>query len=366
MRIAFLIVIILHGLIHVLGFVKGLGIKEVKELTLPISKPMGMLWLAAAILLLVYGILFYWNHKYAWLFGLVAVAVSQFLIILYWKDARFGTLPNVAILLVAIFSFGHYNFQKLVRFETSTLLDQSKISTDRIISENDIMDLPNPVQKWLRHSRVMGKPFIYAGRVTQRAEMQLKPGQDNWLQATAVQYSTVDIPAFIWTVDMKMNRLMHFLGRDKFVDGKGEMVIKMNALINLANEKGGKMDEGSLQRYLGEMVWFPSLAISPYITWQEADENSAMATMDYKGTKGSGTFYFNSEGDFVKFSAMRFRGNEPDAERQEWVLLVEEHRTFDGIKVPSKMTATWKLEEGDWTWLKLEIVDIKYNEDATR
>ena len=34
MRIIFLIIVILHGLIHLLGFVKGIGLKEVKELTL--------------------------------------------------------------------------------------------------------------------------------------------------------------------------------------------------------------------------------------------------------------------------------------------------------------------------------------------
>jgi hypothetical protein len=40
---------------------------------------------------------------------------------------------------------------------------------------------------------------------------------------------------------------------------------------------------------------------------------------------------------------------------------ITDYKTFDGIKVPSKMTSTWKLEEGDWTWLKLEVTDIKYN-----
>lgn len=112
------------------------------------------------------------------------------------------------------------------------------------------------------------------------------------------------------------------------------------------------------------MVWFPSLALSPYITWEERSDTSATATMEYKGTKGSGTFYFNSAGDVVKFSALRYKGNEPDAKRYPWILLVEEHNTFEGIKVPSKMTATWKLEDEDWTWLKLEILDIRYNENA--
>jgi hypothetical protein len=34
---------------------------------------------------------------------------------------------------------------------------------------------------------------------------------------------------------------------------------------------------------------------------------------------------------------------------------------MNGVKIPVKLTATWKLDEGDWTWLKLEITEIKYN-----
>jgi len=59
-------------------------------------------------------------------------------------------------------------------------------------------------------------------------------------------------------------------------------------------------------------------------------------------------------------------GNDENSRRYEWIILVEEQKIFEGIKVPSKMTATWKLDEGDWTWLKLEINEIKYNENATR
>jgi hypothetical protein len=114
------------------------------------------------------------------------------------------------------------------------------------------------------------------------------------------------------------------------------------------------------------MVWFPSLALSPYISWEPINSLTAKATMTYKRTSGSGTFYFNTKGDFIKFSAMRYMSNTPDAKRHEWVLLVDEHKSFEGIKVPSKMTATWKLDSTDWTWINLEITDIRYNENASR
>lgn len=54
-------------------------------------------------------------------------------------------------------------------------------------------------------------------------------------------------------------------------------------------------------------------------------------------------------------------GNEANAPRYEWVLEVQDYQFFEGYKIPSQMTATWKLPEGDWTWLKLQIDDVTYN-----
>lgn len=364
MRIIFLILVILHGLIHLLGFVKAFGIREVKELSLLISKPMGLLWLVGTILFLAYAILHYANSKYAWLFGFIAVILSQILIIIYWKDAKFGTLPNILVLVVTILSFAYYNFQHLVEQERTHLLSQSNASKGRMITEKDIASLPEPVKNWLKQSGVIGKPFINIGKVVQQAKMQMKPGQETWMNASALQYTIVDKPAFIWTTEVRMNSLLNFLGRDKFEEGQGEMLIKLNALFSVVNEQGEKINEGSIQRYLGEMVWFPSLALSPYVSWESIDSSSAKATIEYKGTKGSGTFYFNSSGDFIRFSTFRFMGNEDGDKRFEWVLLVEDYKIFEGIKVPALVSATWKLEEEDWTWLKLEVMDIKYNENT--
>ncbi len=360
MKVAFLIIVFLHGLIHLLGFVKGFDLKEVRELSLPVSKPLGVIWLIAATLFLTYGVLFFLNFKYAWLVGFVAVVLSQALIMLFWKDAKFGAIPNIIILAVSVVSLGHYNFQKLVQQETAQLLDKNRTIESRILSDNDLIGLPVPVKKWLTNSGSTGKPLISYGKITQIAEMQMEPNQKNWLTATATQYTTIDNPAFIWSVDVKMNSLLYFQGRDKYDEGKGEMLIKMNSLFNIVNERGEKLNEGTMQRYLGEMVWFPSLALSKYITWEQIDENTAKATMTYKGNSASGTFYFNSNGDIKKFSALRYKGNEPDAKRYNWEIAILSYRTFEGIKVPVKMTSTWKFDDKDWTWLKLEVTDIRY------
>jgi hypothetical protein len=364
MRIVLLLIIFIHGLIHLLGFVKGMGSKEVKELTLPISKPMGFLWLTASILFLTLGILQLFHSKYDWLVGFIAVVLSQMLVLLFWKDAKFGTLPNLLLLLVSITSYGQFRFEESVEEQTKQLVQQNAIQENKIMHENDLQQLPAPVKNWLRNSGAVGQPFITNGKVLQKAALKMKPEQEDWLHATATHYATIATPAFIWTVDVSMNPLLFALGRDTFENGKGEMLIKMNAIVTVVNEKGEKMDEGSLQRYLGEMVWFPSLALSPFITWEQVDDYTAKATMTYKGTRGSGTFHFNANGDIVKFTALRFMGNDATAKRHEWTMNITDYKTFEKIRVPSSMTSTWRLDEGDWTWLKLEVTDIKYNSKA--
>lgn len=364
MRTAFILIVIVHALIHLLGFVKGFGWKEIKELTLPISKPLAMAWLSASVLFLIFGVLHLMKSGFAGFAGLAAVFISQVLIVLIWKDAKAGTIPNILVLVVSMVLTGQYLFQQRVQGEIRLLLDKNGTTVNREIGEKDILNLPDPVQKWLRHCGAVGKPFIHGGKVSQTAEMQMKPEQENWLPATAIQYTTIDHPGFIWSVDVKMNGLLNFQGRDKYDEGKGEMLIKLNSLINIVNERGEKLDEGTLQRFLGEMVWFPSLALSPYVKWEPIDGNTARAVMNYQGASGAGTFHFNSGGDVIRFSALRYKGNEADAKRQAWAVNVLDYKTFEGIRVPSKIISTWKLDDKDWTWLKMEVRDIQFNLQA--
>lgn len=361
MRIFFVILVVLHGLIHLIGLIKAFGVKEVKELTIPVSKPIGLFWLSASALFLIYAILYISNNKYAWLAGLAAVFISQVLIILYWKDARFGTIANVIILMLSITGWGNYNFQQHIRNETSHLLSENKVVENGVVQEKDFRNLPEPVKKWLHHSGVVGKPFISLGKIIQEAQLKMKPGQKKWMGATAIQYTCIDKPAFIWVADVKMNALINFRARDKFENGKGEMLVKINSLFNIVNEHGEKLNEGALQRYLGEMVWFPSMALKPYIKWEQINDSTAKASINFKGSSGSGMFYFNDKGDITKFTALRYKDNDAHAKRYNWVMDILAYKIFEGIKVPSKLTSTWKLDEGDWTWLELEVTDITYN-----
>ncbi|MBD3629952.1 DUF6544 family protein [Cyclobacterium sp.] len=363
MKIIVILVLLIHGAIHLLGFFKAFGWAEVTQLTADISKPLGLVWLLAALLFFLSVILYLLNLEW-WVFpAAVAVLVSVFLVISSWADAKYGMVPNFIILAIVVVAFCSWRMDKKISSETSQLFSTLDFSGQELVSEEELHHLPDPVSRWLKTTGIIGKPKIKNGRVKQKVLMKMKPEQKKWYPAEALQYTFMEAPAFIWTVDLSMMPLVHIKGRDMFKDGKGEMLIKLNSLVSIVNEKGDKMDEGTLQRFLGELVWFPSLALSPYIQWKILDDYSAEAIMTYKGTSGSGKFYFDEAGNFVKFSAMRYKGNH--ARKYPWVLTVDAYSTFEGIKVPSHLKATWQLEEGPWTWLDLELLDIQYNTALT-
>ncbi|MCB0617044.1 MAG: hypothetical protein KDC75_27195, partial [Phaeodactylibacter sp.] len=59
LRYLFVFIVFVHGLIHLLGFLKAFQLSEVSQLTQDISRPAGILWLVAMILFLATGGLFF-------------------------------------------------------------------------------------------------------------------------------------------------------------------------------------------------------------------------------------------------------------------------------------------------------------------
>jgi len=361
MRIALIILIGIHGIIHLFGFLKAFGISEFTAISQPISKTSGLVWLLTFLLFALAIVLLIFQSNYWWLIGFLAVIASQILILTYWSDAKFGTIANLIILVSAIIAYSNFSFKNKITEERKKLFENSQTVSEEVITKEDIWELPSVVQKWMINSGTIGKRPISNVHLTQELQLKLSPDQENWNNGKAEQYFTINPPAFNWNIDTKMNSIFSVVGRDKFESGNGEMTIKLLSLISVADAKNSdKVDQATLQRYLAEIVWFPSASLSPYIKWETLDEYSAKATMDYNGTKGAGEFHFDEEGNFRRFVAMRYQDSNSE-QPTEWTVIATKTEERNEIKIPVECKASWKLESGKWTWLKLKIKEIKYN-----
>ena len=99
LKILFFIILFVHCLIHLMGFVKAFKLAPMEQLTQPISKPIGLLWLLTALLFLATFVLFLLHHELWWIVAALGIILSQTLIIFSWRDAKFGTIANLIILL---------------------------------------------------------------------------------------------------------------------------------------------------------------------------------------------------------------------------------------------------------------------------
>ena len=367
LRIVFLVIVLLHGLIHLMGFVKEWKLAPVSQLSgqtlIPLSaagaKIAGAFWLLACLGFLWAGVAFLLKKESWWVIAALAVLVSQLLIILYWPDAKAGTVANIIVLLGLLPAYGDWSFDRMVRQEVQTLLSQSAKTEATPVTREMLAGLPHCVQNWLTQSGVVGKPKAVTVHLKQKGLMRTKP-DGPWMPGEAEQYFNTEHPGFIWTIRLHMPPGLPVAGRDKYAGGKGNMLIKAFSLVPIVNGKGDKIDQGTMLRYLGEIVWFPSAALSPYISWENVDSTSAKATMEYKGMKTSGIFTFDAEGNFISMNAERYMGSGDKATLEKWHIPATEWQVIDGVRIPVKGEVVWKLKDGDFSYYKWEITNVNW------
>jgi hypothetical protein len=296
-----------------------------------------------------------------WITGLIAVGLSLFLILNSWQYAKFGSLPNIIILIVSLLGWADYRFNKDVTFYAREIINNSLPQKGETVSDSMLHHLPLPMQNYLRMAGVVGQPFIQNARIRQECRIKMTPDQSDWSSANALQYVSVDQSSFIWKVRMNMYPLIDITGRDMLLNGKGSMQIKILSLLPVVNAEGNQIDEGTLQRYMCETVWYPTAFLRPEFNWEAIDSLTVSAQYHLNGLKAKATFYFDREGKIKRMSALRYQGSGKDAVKKEWIIDIDDYDTFNKIMIPSKVSATWKGEVADWRWLEMEVKEVEYN-----
>src|SRR5690242_1805973 len=154
------------------------------------------------------------------------------------------------------------------------------------ISEAQVSGLPAPLQRYLRYAQVVGKAPIRTVRLAQEGVMRTQPGKP-WFPFTAQQSFSTTPPAFLWQARMRLVPFVWVRATDRFFEGHGSMRIKLFSAVPIGNGHGPEMDQSELQRYLAEMIWFPTAWLTSGIEWQAIDACSVKATLRAFGVTAS-------------------------------------------------------------------------------
>jgi len=359
LKTIFIIIMGIHGLIHLMGFLKAFDLATLEQLTQSISKPIGILWLTTTILFLVSIFLFVSNKEWWWIVGLLAVIVSQVVIVTSWSDAKFGTIPNIIILLVIVASAGVYFFEQDYKNDVSYNLRYNNDNNETILTEKDIEDLPLSVQKYLRYVGVIGKPKTKNFYAVFEGQMRDKQKEFSF---SSEQYNFFKEPSRLFFMKGKIFGIT-VPGYHKYMKQEARMDIKLFGFIPLVKLNNEVMFKSETVTTFAELCYYaPSLLANKNIVWDEIDNFTAKATFVNKNTKIVATLHFNEKGQLINFISDD-RTDISDMKQHRFSVPVSEYKTFEGQKVPTEIKGIWHYPEGDFVYANLILKNIEFNID---
>ena len=233
----------------------------------------------------------------------------------------------------------------------------------QVFTGEELAGLPAPVARYLSHVLREGQPFIRSARIVQEGELRLQRAAIRSSPVTAEQEFTVPPPGFVWDARVRMLPILSARIRDTYLAGRPSMRGKLFGLISIVNASGTtELAQGALQRYLSEMVWFPTALLPGRgVTWTAIDDRRALATLTDSGTSVSLEFRFNDRDEVAEvFTSGRWREVEGQYLLTAWGGRHSNYEEREGVRIPTEFAVVWHLKEGDFEWLRGRITAVSY------
>ena len=364
MRWFFFALLGVHGLIHLLGFVKAFGWYDPPQLTVAISKSWGLGWLAAALAMVVAAVLVAAPSRIWWVAGLAAAILSQVVILSAWTDAKFGTVANVLVLVGVAYglaSQGPFSFAAEYRQAIAGRLGQP-VAPATVTDEN-LVGLPPPVQRFLRQAGVVGSPRVHNFKATWRGRIRQK-GDDPWMEFTAEQHNFPREPSRFFFMKATRSGLPVDVYH-AFADQSATMRVRLLSLFPMVDAHGPEMTRAETVTLFNDLALLaPAELVDASIRWEPIDEQSARGFYTVGANTISAVLHFNEADqlvDFVSDDRLAASASGTQFVRQRWSTPVLAHGTYDSVRVLTRGEGRWHPSEGDYAYLEIELLDLQIN-----
>ena len=363
MMTAFAIVLVVHGLIHLLGTAKAFGWIDLPQLTQPISVTVGAVWLMSALLFMATAVsMFVWS-RWWWAIGLCAVVVSTLVILPSWTDAKVGILANGLIVVGLVFGFlsqgpfslrGEYDrdVERHVSFDPSPA-----------VTEAALVHLPALLQQYLRRAGVVGQPRVRNFLV--RMHGRIRDGrQGRWMPFASEQYNVVNPPARLFYLNASMFAIP-VQGYHRYVEASASMRVKAAALVPVAAAEGDQMTQAETVTLFNDMcIMAPATLIDPALEWEAVDARTVKGRFTHAGHTIAAMLSFDDAGELTNFvSDDRFQTSAANKTTRQvrWSTPVHDYRTYGAVRLASRGEGQWHDAEGHYAYIELTIDDVQYN-----
>jgi hypothetical protein len=224
--------------------------------------------------------------------------------------------------------------------------------------EDELVGLPEPVQRWFRGAVAPGTPLARAARL--RMDGRIRLG-GRWFPFRAREVLAPHV-GFVWPASV----LGVLRGSDRFVDGEGAMDWRAFGRWSVVHADGPDTSRSAAGRGAAEGMWVPTSLLPRFgVTWRAEDASRIVAR--FTGMGGHPVevhLQLRTDGQVVRFWFDRW--GDPDETGSYGVVPFGGDAlawaTFDGITIPSEGRVGWwygtpRFQEGEF--FRYRITDLE-------
>jgi hypothetical protein len=364
------VIVVLHGLIHLMGVVKGFGWAEVNQLKEPISATAGAGWLIATVLVVAAGVMLCFSIRDWWIVGGIAAVVSQAIIFTSWSDAKAGSVANVVLLVAVVYggaSQGPTSHRSKYRRRVNRALsDQNDHKDAGLVTDTDLASLPEPVAAYLRRCGAVGQPRVSNFRAVVHGRIRSGPTKP-WMTFTGEQVNTYgDHPSRLFLMDATRAGLPVDVFHS-FVGSSATMTVKLCSLFPIVRASGPDLDRAETVTLFNDLcVLAPAALLGARVSWESIDAHRVRGRFTNGAHNVSADLVFDDRNDLVDFiSDDRLRASEDGKSfrQQRWSTPITAYREFGKRRVGVVGEGHWHAPdpEGEFTYIEFSIDKIEYN-----
>ena len=272
-------------------------------------------------------------------------------------------LAGVAIVLVAVGFLAHADraFYRLFKRGAAAIRAEAGTHDGAAIAEGDLRGLPEPIQRYMRFTGVVGRRRMSVVRVFHSG--MFKPGKDGkWAPIKGEYQITTRQPSFAWSGKIAMFPGLTAVAFDSYFKGKGRMLVKLVSAFTVVDAQSRETTLSAAGRCLAELTMAPTFFLDRrVVAWQQTGPDSARCRMDDGAEAVEADFFVNPDGSLAKVTLMRyFDTGKGTATPERFTGQTSNPRDFDGLIIPTRYQGYWNLQEGDLKYVDFTLDRVEW------
>jgi hypothetical protein len=231
--------------------------------------------------------------------------------------------------------------------------------SEKILTDAEIINLPVPVQKYIRYTGCIGKPKVRNFSVEFTGKIR-KDEKSEWMPFKSEQYNFIDTPTRLFFMKATMKNLP-VAGYHAFFDGDAMMDIRLFSMVKVQYQDGDLMDRAETVTFFNDMCCMaPATLIDPRIKWKTISPNVIEANFTNRNISITSVLYFNETGQLINFTS-NDRMDAVTGTPLPWETPLSNYKLMNGHLLPGYAETIYTYPNGKLCYGKFELTAVKYN-----